>query len=178
MNPSGSASRTCSFEEGPAKELVDVQRGLSLRLGRFEPTTAQASSLMWTCSVGLSYGWTPDEQSYLRERKLFDFIFDWHHRDHESVLLLLGDVERFSTMSSIMKRYIDVQSDDEQRRILSDAIQATIRLILLSESIPPMTHRLSMLIRRSHAAWLGLQGEQVNAGDDPFIEVAACELAR
>jgi hypothetical protein len=142
MYPSGSASRTCSFEEGAGKELVDLQRGLSLRLGRFEPTTAQASSLMWTCSVGLSHGWTPDEQSYLHEEKLFDLLFEWHDRAGEAVLVLLGDVERFTLMSSIRNRYIGVHSNDEQRGILSDAIQATVRSILLSDSIPPMTRRV------------------------------------
>jgi hypothetical protein len=178
MKLSGSAPRTCSFEEGLAKELVDVERGLSLRLGRCEPTTAQASSLMWTCSVGFSHGWTPDEESYLRERKLFDLLFHFHHRDHEAVLVFRGDVEHFTFISSIMERYIGVDSTDEQRGILFDATHATIRLIVLSDLIPSKTHRLSLLVRRSHAAWLGLQGEPVETGGDPFIKVAACELAR
>jgi hypothetical protein len=45
-------------------------------------------------------------------------------------------------MSSIRNRYIGVHSNDEQRGILSDAIQATVRSILLSDSIPPMTRRV------------------------------------
>jgi hypothetical protein len=90
--------------EGLATELIDVQRGLSLRLGRCEPTTAIGKSLLYTCSVGLSHGATLDEQSYWQERKLFDFGFDLHYREGEAVLVLGGDAETFTFKCGIMER--------------------------------------------------------------------------